>query len=77
MTPRKRPGFAATFPPRLHALLDQHAQQLAAALIDATGPHAARVTLLPAICSNRADGTVTWSIVHRVDLVLPDIPHRR
>ena len=78
MVPKtRRPGFAAAFPPRLQALLDEHAQRLGAALIDATGPQAARVTLPPAICTQRADGAVTWSINLRVDLVLPDTPHRR
>jgi hypothetical protein len=54
-----------------------HAQRLAAALIDAPGPPAARVTLPSAICSERAGGAATWSILLKVDLVLPDIPHRR
>lgn len=78
MVPKtRRPGFAAALPVHLQALVYEHAQRLAAALIDATGPQAARVTLPSAICSERADGAATWSILLKVDLVLPDIPHRR
>lgn len=79
MTPRKtpRPGFAGALPPELQALVYRHAKQLEAALKDATGPHAARVTLPPAICTSRADGAATWSLTLKVDLVLPDTPLRR
>ena len=77
MVPSKRHmGFAATLDPRLQALVYQHGQALAAALMDATGPHAARVTLPPAICRSRADGAATWSLTLQIDLVLPDTPHR-
>lgn len=73
---RRRPAplHAARFPPALQAIAEEAAQRLAAALIDATGPHAARVTLPPAICSERADGAVTWRLLLEVDLVLPDQP---
>lgn len=76
MTPPKPRGPVAAppFPPRLQALLDEHGFALSAALTDATGPHVARVTLPPAICTARADGAVTWRLTMQVDLVLPDNP---